>query len=338
MKANTAALSIPAKLANSTYLKDLSTVTGNDLVGPSLSASTLGLANAYTISLFTSCAENEDCTSPHFGFHFNPVTELNLDGTGVQSAFPSSFIHTISTYGTNSTALAVAYILAFAFTVVTPIFTLFSSRSPRATTVGVITSFLAMLFLLAASSVALATFSKVKDAFNSNLETIGVKTALGNKLFVFSWVATVFSSITLILLSHNMRVSARQRRHGNGLLDQASIDKGGEGIPGPASGGLKKLSLLQRMPTWRKHNYSQIEKQPAVKTAVTGVVYDASDRDILLTRGFGGGDDIEDEEEHEFVQGHSRGIQLQPMGRGATRDLDTAYEPYRSQAGAGTAL
>jgi hypothetical protein len=121
---------------------------------------------------------------------------------------------------------------------------------------------------------------------------------------------------------------------GNGLLDQASIDKQ-EGATGPgAARGLKKLGLLQRMPTWRRHNYAQIEQQSAVKTAITGEVYNASDRDILLTRGFGG----EDEPEHEFVHGGARGIQLQPMGSGATREVDTAYEPYRSQAGAGGAL
>lgn len=123
------------------------------------------------------------------------------------------------------------------------------------------------------------------------------------------------------------------------MLDQASFNKEADGATGPAAAGrLKKLGLLQRIPTWRRHNYAEIEKQPVIKTAITGKVYNASDRDILLTRGFGGENDIEDEQEHEFVHNGARGIQLQPMGRGATREVDTAYEPYRNQAGARAAV
>jgi len=116
------------------------------------------------------------------------------------------------------------------------------------------------------------------------------------------------------------------------LVDHSAIDKAGVGTHvGPAP--LKKPGFLQRIPTWNRHKYAQIDEQTAVHTAMKGKVYNTNDADVLLTRGFGGGEDEEDEE-HELVRESARGIQLQPMGNGPSRDIDTAYDPYRSQTGA----
>lgn len=222
-----------------------------------------------------------------------------------------------------------AYVLALVFTFATPIFILSSSRFPRAAVLGTATSILAFAFLLAASGAAIGIFEKVKGTFNSKLEPVGITTSLGDRLFVLGWVATVLSLGTSVLLCVSARrVSNEGRRNTrgvDGLLDKAAED-------GAARPALKTSGFLHRLPTFRRHNYAQIEKQ-GQQAAITGKVYDAGDRDVLMKRGFGGGDSEEEEEEHQLEGEQTRGIQLQPMGLGARRDLDTAYEPYRSHIG-----
>ena len=52
---------------------------------------------------------------------------------------------------------------------------------------------------------------------------------------------------------------------------------------------------------------------------------------MLLSGGFGGGEDEHDhEEEEELVRGSTRGIALMGLGGNkAKTDVETTYEPYR---------
>jgi hypothetical protein len=324
-KANTAALSVSSKLSNSTYLKDLSTVTGNDLVGSNATAASLSIGNWTTVSLFTSCTDANNsisCTTPHFGFHFNPSTGLKLDTPGLQG---SSTLNSITGYAGLSQFLGIAYILALLFTVLTKGLNILSCCIPRAIIASVTTSILATIFLLAASSAALAVFTNLKGKFNTTLLSAGIKTALGNKLFIISWIATVLMLLNSIMLCvsyrHNNKGKQRGMARGVGVIDHSGMDKSGVGTEVfAAPKRTRTLQLLKSVGTWNRQKYTQIEKQPAVR----GI---PDDEDILNKRGFGGGEDEEDEE--ELVRNSTRGIPLQPFGNSQTRDVTSAYEPYR---------
>lgn len=114
---------------------------------------------------------------------------------------------------------------------------------------------------------------------------------------------------------------------GVGVIDHTGMDKtGAEAQVFAAPKRTKTLQLLKKVGSWRPgQKYTQIEKQPAVR----GI---PDDEDILNRRGFGGGED-EDDEEVELVRNSTRGIPLQPFGNSQTRDVTSAYEPYR-QTGA----
>ena len=108
---------------------------------------------------------------------------------------------------------------------------------------------------------------------------------------------------------------------GVGVIDHSGMDKSGVGTEVfAAPKRTRTLQLLRKVGTWNRQKYTQIEKQPAVR----GI---PDDEDILNRRGFGGGED--EEEEEELVRNSTRGIPLQPFGNSQTRDVTSAYEPYR---------
>ncbi|KAG0651478.1 hypothetical protein D0Z07_1553 [Hyphodiscus hymeniophilus] len=331
LKANTGALSVSSKLSNSTYLSDLSKVSGTDLVGSNANSSSLGIGNWTTISLFTSCTDTNSsvtCSTPHFGFSFSPSTGLKLDSTGLQG---SHGLVSIPSYGHLSQFLGIAYILALLLTVLTKGMNILSCCVPRAVIASAFTSILATIFLLAASGAALGVFINLKGKWNAALLSAGIKTALGSKLFIVSWIATVLMLLNSILLCVSYRHQSKQGRQrgmarGVGVIDHSGMDKSGVGTETfAAPKRTRTLQLLKKVGTWKRQKYTQIEKQPAVR----GI---PNDEDILNRRGFGGGED-EDEDEIELARHSTRGIPLQPFGNTQTKDISAAYEPYRQAGG-----
>lgn len=333
-------MNIASKLSNSTFLQDLSTVSGTDLVGKNASASALGLGSSYTVALLSYCSEGgpdgTECSKPKFGFHFDPLKDLKLDNTGLSGSFPSKLLNAIKTYGTSTEFLAAAYLLAFIFTFFTPVFSIIATCAPRIIIGGAISSIFATFFLFAASVAGIVIFTNVKGSFNSDLVAAGIKTALGNKLFILSWVATVFSLISTVLLWIHARRAIKNHRRGMGknMIIPNSTDKAGapDSLPS-GNNGPRKLTLLQRSLTWNKHKYAQISKgRDNPKVVLVGVHDD--DGEELLSRGFGGGEDEHDVEEDELVRGSTRGIPLSGMGGNkASRDMNTAYEPFKHSLG-----
>lgn len=255
---------------------------------------------------------------------------MNLGSTSLQTSLPASFTKTISNYGSASKFLGGAYLLAFILTLLTPLFGLLAACcAPRAIYGGAITSFLATVFLLAASGLLIAIFKAVKNAFDSDLGPAGIKTSSGDKLYVLTWVATVLSfiSTTLVCLSGRKSKIGGTRR---GFIVPSATDKDGSNVGvKSATAGPKPLTLLQRSLTWNKHKYAAVGKKQSPVIKLTGAPSE-EDEDILLEqRGFGGGED--EEEEEELSRGSTRGIPLTSMaGSGkAEKDMNTAYEPFR---------
>jgi hypothetical protein len=195
---------------------------------------------------------------------------------------------------------------------------------PRAIVANVTTSVLATIFLLAASSASIATFTNLKGKINTALLTAGVKTALGNKLFIVSWIATVLmllnSIILIIAYRQNKKHKQRGMARGVGVIDHSGMDKSGVGNQVfAAPKRTRTLQLLKNVGnTWNRQKYPQIEKQSTVQ----GI---PDDEAVLVQRGFGGGEDEDDDE--ELVRNSTRGVPLQAVGNGNGRNA--AYEPHR---------
>jgi hypothetical protein len=322
-------LRLPSKLANSTFLQGLSSVSGEDFVGQEVTAETLLIARTYTIGLFTSCAQfatGTICTSPRVGYVFNPKKALNLENTSLRSAFTPAFNSTISAYWQISYFLAVAYILSFVLISFAPLASFISTRRGRSSSTAMAMSVLATLVTLAASVTATIHFKRVTDIFNEVLDEAVITTTLG-KLFIVSWVAFLVSLIFAIVMVIQIRNNKRARAPS---LPRGMVP-GKPGVGGVVAGdaahaGEPAPGFLQRMQTWNRHRYVQIERQPVV--AHTGV--HSQEGAVLLDPM----DDVRHEndlrDDDDIAHSRQQGIAMMPLAKNGQKDLNTAYEPYLS--------
>lgn len=311
-------------------MKDLGAIAGSDLTGTGNSNASI----EYTVTLFGYCTSgltSGDICTRKVGFNFNPLRDLNLESTSFKDSFNG-----LSPYQTAAWFLGIGYIMAELLIFCTLILSLFSL--PRALITGAITSAAATILLIAASGTASSIFTKYNGSLNDVLSEANIKSALGNKLFILSWIATITSLIcTIVLVVHARRTKSQSRRMQHvGLLGQNAMDKGGmESHEGIKTVSQAKPGFLAKIPTWNRHKYQQIDEDQVLQaTAAKKKTRDSDDAEVLISRGFGGGDD---EDEEALVRGATksgpRGIPLQPMsGALPNRDVDTGYEPYRNHA------
>ncbi|RFU31320.1 hypothetical protein B7463_g5004, partial [Scytalidium lignicola] len=330
LKADTASLNVASKLSGSDFLRDLTALTKTDFIGQNASAKSLGLADSYTVSLLALCGENKTetaCSSPQFGFHFKPGSDLKLDNSALQDTLPGA----INNYSATSKFLSIGYVLAIFFAFLAPLVNLFS-YSAGAALAAALMSTLATVLLLASSVASLVTFTNFSKAFNSALSPYGAKSHLGTTLFVISWVATAFSIATTMLLFRSHHGASRN----GGRRGKSRAVEGEKGVEGedPAP---RKLRLLSRMPTWKMHEYRQIGKQQqAVQVQkVGGIRAGANDDDFdSLVRNVGmEGVDEEPDMEPSHGEGPHRGISMQVFNKNEpSKNIDAVYEPYRGAA------
>lgn len=257
---------------------------------------------------------------------------MRLDETGAS-------VHDVN-YSGVSVFIGIAYIAALLFTVATWGLNILSCCAPRAIVAGLVTSLVATISTLAASIAALVVFANIKGKFNKELVQTGIKTALGNKPFIVSWIAFGLLFTNSILLCLHYRQGKQTRARNRGAAKSVGINsKGMDKNDGEEAGFAppKRTKTLQLVrdaamnitSPWSKQKYAKIGEPTVVKN-----VGGNEDRANLVNRGFGGGED-EDDDRDELVRGQTRGIALQPFGNsGPTREKNTAYEPFRHTPGA----
>ncbi|KAI1756633.1 SUR7/PalI family-domain-containing protein [Xylaria castorea] len=263
---DTTKLAIPAKLASSAFLQDLSIISGSDLVGQSRSRQSLGLSTTYHVSLLTACglsdATTTSCYTPRVGFTFNPGSDLKIDHTAAQGSLSAAYYNQLHTYAAVSMFVAVAYILASLFTILSCITIGLSRRFERAILVSHISAGIVALLLFAATIASIVTFVRLRDAFNSALGDIGVTTATNAGAFGLSAAASV-ASIAAFVTAFITRPSAssyrlpyyreKQNVDGGASADEAGL------MSREARTAKVGVGLLGRVPTWNRPRYAQIE-------------------------------------------------------------------------------
>ncbi|KAK3324093.1 hypothetical protein B0T19DRAFT_221745 [Cercophora scortea] len=270
LKTNTSKLSIPSKLSESSFLKDLTTVSGTDYVGQDATASSLGLADLYTTNLLSSCAQFADgsvsCTRASVSFSWDPITALRLDITSLQGTYSETLLKSISSYSKVSHYIVGSFISSAVLTGITTLST------PWATTFAAVASGLATLILLSASIAAAVAFRNLSNALNADFGASGLSSSPGNTGIALSFAAFAFSLLAAIILAIRSRANpATRRRRGistrgkeNALLGD---EEGGEDIYAKADGSsTKKSGFMDRIPLVNRHKYIQVERQPAIVT------------------------------------------------------------------------
>ncbi|KAB5555029.1 SUR7/PalI family-domain-containing protein [Coniochaeta sp. 2T2.1] len=357
LKTDTSSLSVPAKLSSSTFLADLSAVSGADLTGSPATASSLGLADSYNLLLLTSCAHfaggDVACEKPRVGFGFDPASNLKLDSTSLQGTFPPALLSALSSYHRISGFLGGAYIVSAVLVALSPIAGFLAARSRAAGLAAAVLSSLASILLFGAAVAAVVVFRGLNTQINSAFASSGILSEVGVAPVALGFVAFVFTLLTAVIFSIRARnggsVSPRGRVIARNIGGTEYDAKGGPpGGPDQVGGDGPKPGLWKRIPTWSKHQYVQVEKQPALlKTNTMGarsleavvVTSPAGTR----TRADGDEDDWAASVEDEFDSGvtggggaraqQQKGIPMLSLGGNKReRDVNTAYEPYSSGA------
>jgi hypothetical protein len=185
-QADTSKLSIHPTLTNSPFLNGI--------------ASTLGVADSYSVALWSYCAtsnqtgsSNVNCSKPTTDFWFNPIQAWHLNNTVLMNTFPTTLTKVLRIYHNCSKAMVSLYIAAVSCTFVASIvggFAVFSEvGSGRSFLVTSISAFL----LLAASSLATSVYVPLAATFDSVLRSYSIGVSLGRDMFALTWSAALLS-------------------------------------------------------------------------------------------------------------------------------------------------
>jgi hypothetical protein len=217
------------------------------------------LRDFYDIGLFGYCSgekhgsnfEVDFCSKPAGSFWFNPLVVWHLNVSGVHDLFPSHLQSNLQTYQKVSHWMFVAYVLAFATTVVqllVGISAIFSRIGSIFTTIVSAvrpdpsdpnghpianTQILQVAtgFLLAANITSTVLFATLVGVFNSSLKEYGVKSNLGANAFAASWLALALSAIsTFFWLFSSCCCSGRteaRRSPAQGSYEKVDFGSGG---------------------------------------------------------------------------------------------------------------
>ncbi|KAH8900249.1 hypothetical protein GQ53DRAFT_212656 [Thozetella sp. PMI_491] len=354
LKVETKGLSAPSKLSNSTFLADLSTVSGTDFVGANTTAQTLGLADSYTITLLTSCAHFDGisgvlCLSPSLGFSFNPATDLRLESTSLQESFSKELLDALSNYSKVSRFLALGYVVGVVLLALGTMSDWFSHRSLAA---GIFASFFGLIstiLFFAASVTAVVVFKKVSDSYNDSLNSHGLSSSLGYIPVGLGFAAFLFALFSTSAFAVHAKGSSSSGQGRRGYRNAGGMSRGlvtgadpleAEPLSGPR-GPAQKPGLWGRMPTWNRHTYVQVEKQGALGRndlhAQRAVVVD-SEHDVpeeAVRRRLDNDWAAHDDYSHAPSHGPDSQSSIPMLTLGSNNrslDQDTAYEPFKSKA------
>ncbi|KAI1307798.1 SUR7/PalI family-domain-containing protein [Xylaria venustula] len=310
---DTTNLAIPAKLSSSKFLQDLSNISTSDLVGQTSTRQSLDLSSDYAVSLLTACGRSDDastasCYATRVGFTFNPGTNLKLAG----AASKYSQLHT---YGTVSTFVAVAYILASLLTVLSCITIALSRHFPHAILAGRITSGIVAVLVTAATIASDVTFVKTRDSFNSALSDVGVTTSTNSTAFGLSAAASA-ASIAAFALTFFIRSRASGYRLPYHREKQDMHAGETELVSREPRAGNIGTGILDRVPSWGRPRYAHIEAKKTLNTHSRSPSPD-SDREGLIDPA---GDDV-------FHNSQTDSAWANKGGRHNLDHISTAYQP-----------
>lgn len=161
----------------------------------------LQLKDFYDVGLFGYCDGNVTknnfdttyCSKAKAAFWFNPVEVWGLNGTGVENVLPKNLQNDLNMYKAVSKWMFVAYIVAFASTVLELLVGLTAICGRLGSCITTLVSSVSLLFIIAASVTSTVLFAVVKDAFNKNLNDYGIKGTMGHSIYVTTWLAVAFS-------------------------------------------------------------------------------------------------------------------------------------------------
>ncbi|KAH8842883.1 hypothetical protein MCOR03_000303 [Pyricularia oryzae] len=334
LKINTSALKLPSVLSNADLLRDISILSGTDFIGGDLTASTLGLATEYTISLLTFCARTSSgasCSSPQIKFWFDPGQHLRLDSTSLRQQYPGGYTGALSSYRSIATRfLPGAFVFCALSAGLTVLLSALSALGVARASTGraaAVFAILATVVLLMADAAATHVFRVLDAEFNSGFGAHGLSSSLGAGGLALAWLALLLMLGAAAAACVRLSAVAAEERRGRGLraLNLGAGEKRAAVVtPAPA----RKGGILSRIPGLNRHKYAQVEDERQQRQMMLG-------RDGYggaAPRGADAGWMVQDDYSAERYsdRGRADGIAMRSLSSSppARTVANTAYEPY----------
>jgi hypothetical protein len=198
-------LSIHPPLANVPLLGGISSALGAS-EGLNVSASSLGLADWYTIALWSYCADkdgpsssNTSCSTPTKDFWFDPVQAWHLNNTIFADGLPKALDDVLKTYHSASKVMVRLYLIAISATATSTILGFCAVFSLVGSILPLIITSISTVGLLTASIMATVVYSSLVGTFDTVLRSYGVDATLGLNMFALTWSAFLSALVSSFL-------------------------------------------------------------------------------------------------------------------------------------------
>jgi hypothetical protein len=205
---DTSQLKLKPKLSSSEFLRDISQVSGANLVGDNVTAESLGLAKYYTVHIFTCCAHGESsttCTTPLVGSTFDPRKNLKLEKTVLEGTYSDTLRASLDSYSRASPYLGFSLIISFVFIMGAPTSMLVSHKLPKMAVAAVVMSALAVVLLFTSAISASVALQKLRTDMNSEFGASGIDSSPGQLL------APMYPAIVLVVVETALLYLARRK-------------------------------------------------------------------------------------------------------------------------------
>jgi len=277
-----------------------------------VNAQTLGLADSYTVGLWSYCAQTNNtngsvtqkCSSAKAEFWFDPFSIWNLSDTTAETAINSTTLtDSLKTYKTASKWTFVCYMIALVATVLEILFGVVAIFSKIGSCITTIVSSVGTVGIIAASVLSTVMWSIVVEAFNHELKKYGISASVSTKMLSVTWLAVAFSLASgFFWMISTCCCGSTDRHYSRPSRRNRSSDA--EKLVPMAAGG-----------------YQQVHDPAFVSSPYAGqpTVYNPPTQ-----QGYGNQEYGEVTEYGQSSMHHAGGVPAKPL-----RDLDTSYEPYR---------
>ena len=200
--ANASMLGLPSDVSNTELNSYINNATHGSLLGGTTNVS---LSDYYTVSLWNYCSGNftgsghNDTNTPSFcspqqsQFWFNPVAVWGLTNTSAENVFGKQLNDGLNTYHTVAKWMFIAYVIAIISTAVEILAGIFAIFSRLGSLLTSIVSFISGLFIGAFAITVTILYSTLMGTFNTALNKYNIHGDLGRSMFIFVWLAVLFS-------------------------------------------------------------------------------------------------------------------------------------------------
>jgi hypothetical protein len=138
-----------------------------------------------------------DCSNPKDDFSFDPLSVWGLENDSVVNELPKGYHKFSKTYKAVIGWMTIAYILAFATTILEIAVGIFSIWSRWGSCVTTVFAGLAFLFTAAASATSTAIFLVIRSGAGAILAAYGIRLFIGKHILAVTWIATFCSLVGL---------------------------------------------------------------------------------------------------------------------------------------------